>query len=337
MAEFNQIVKYLKRNDRNLYNQYKDCITNPIVLVNRLVRYYQWFFEIRDFTRLDLQDRQNKNYLNLFLYAMENDAELVNNFINYFTFSLRNAFDYNKRTWNIDLIFNILIHQSSNNEFDLVAMYILMAATFDRFIKFFQNFECKEKLMMSPDEVFELFLLIVNQEFYNDLKHEIINKRKNSFYHKKPDIEIKLPLKENDLIKLKKVEALKKAQTISENEFKKWDQQEALMELYKLKAIEEANDVDAIEQNNVLLDEQKQTLETNNFKQESLDDFDLDEYINHLYKRKSNYSSAPKKSVNKTFTIDEQLSVANKNNDEWVEDNKFKPNPNIKIIKIRRY
>ncbi len=311
MVELNQVIKYLKKNDRNLYNQFKDCIANPVVLVNRLVRHYQWIFEIRDLSSLDLQDRFNKNYLNLFLYAMESDNELANNFINYFAFSCRNCFDFNSRTWNIDLIFNTLIHQCSTNEFDLVAMYVLMASTFDRFIKFFYVFEPNDKLTLNADEVFELFLLIVNQTFYDDLKHEILIKRRNSFYHKQRDFEIRLPLKGDDLIKKQKVESLKLAKERSEQEFIKWDY-----------SSQNSNNYDEIEQFNDKI-------------------LDNNHYINQLYQQ----HLGSQQQIEKQQSIIDNLNNHSSENkiinevDQPKVNNypRFKPNPNIKIIKLRAF
>lgn len=239
MATLREITKYLKRNDKNLYNEYKDCITTPIMLVNRLVRHYQWIFEIKDFSHLDLQDRLNKNYLNLFLYGMENDEELASNFVNYLVFSLRNAFDFEKRIWNLDLIFNIFIHHASEHEFNLFAMYVLLASTYDRSIKFVLNLQINNKLQMELKEVLDLFELIIDQNFYDELKHEITLKRKHSFYHKEPAIDIKLPPTTEQLAKMKELAILKKAQAIAEKEFKQWD---IAKETKKNKLNEIAND-----------------------------------------------------------------------------------------------
>ena len=304
MVELSTVIKYLKKNDRNLYNQFKDCIANPVVLVNKLVRHYQWIFEIRDISILDLQDRYNKNYLNLFLYAMECDNELANNFINYFAFCFRNCFDFNSRSWNIDLIFNTFIHKSTSNEFDLVAMYVLIASTFDRFIKFFNVFEPKEKLMLSADEVFELFMLIVDQQFYDDLKNEIVIKRRNSFYHKQPDFEIRLPLRGNDLIKKQKVNLFSRTKDRVEQEFEKWDN---------------SSQFDFSNQNESLYQQEIgiQTPIQNQVSEQA--------YLNKI--------SNNEKIIDNVYHSEESNYIHEENNVE----SKFKPNPNIKIIKLRAF
>ncbi len=244
---YNQQVKqYLKKNETNLYGEYKSSLNNSVALVNQVVRHYQWIFEIQDFTYLDLQDRANKNYLNLFMYGLEQSEELANDFINYFVFSFRNAYNVETKKWSLDLIFNTFIHQASYHEFDLIAMYALIGATYDRFPKFFPHLKINPKLSMGLEQVIDFFELIVNQDFYNELKAEILNKRKNSYYFKKPDIEVHFPedrimdpkvrypwWKVSKWFKAKKpvgmsparqLELLKQAQSNAETEFEKWDE-----------------------------------------------------------------------------------------------------------------
>ena len=239
-ANYNtQVKQYLKRNEKNLYHQYRTSLSNPVALVNQVVRHYQWIYEIQDYTYLDLQDRANKNYLNLFLYGLEASDELASDFINYFVFSFKNAFDVDTRTWNIDLIFNTFIHQCSYHEFDLIAMYALIGATFDRFTKFIIRMKINPKLSMTLKDIVNFFELIINQEFYNDLKKEVNNKRKNSFYFKTPDIDVVFPSdrviepwerKHKSFKTVRKtynkkdLEMLKRAQANSEAQFEKWEE-----------------------------------------------------------------------------------------------------------------
>ncbi len=234
-----QVKQYLKRNEKNLYREYRGSLSDPVALVNQLVRHYQWIYEIQDFRYLDLQDRANKNYLNLFLYGLERSDELASDFINYFVFSFRNAFDIDTRTWNIDLIFNTFIHQCSYHEFDLIAMYSLIGATFDRFTKFIIKMKIEPKLNMTLKDVVAFFELIINQKFYEELKTEIYNKRKNSYYFKAPDIQVYFPKDRviepwehkrarnkttvRKTFNKKELEMLKNAQANAELEFEKWE------------------------------------------------------------------------------------------------------------------
>lgn len=311
MAEYRDIVKYLKRNDKNLYNEYKDTLSSPVLLVNKLVRHYQWYFEIRDFSKLDLQDRRNKNYLNLFMYALETDHELANNFINFFTFSLKNAFDIDERTWNIDLIFNSLIHQSTKHEFYLVGMYVLIAATFDRFIKFFDFFEPKEKLGLNPDEVFELFLLIVNQSFYEELKTEIARKRLKSFYHKS-DVQIDFRTHEEKEKMHERLEKFKLAQKIAEVEFDNWDVQGKYYN------------------NGANLQATNNQLNKNNNRFGDLNNQFMNAATQGFYS--NNNSMHNENSFNNSEQLDENQSLESQET-----KTKFKPNPNIKIIKLKTF
>ena len=133
---------------------------------------------------MNLQDRYNKNYLNLFIYALESSEELMDEFFNYFTNCFRIAYNNEIKEWNLDLIFNLLIHRSRDSEFDLISMYILIGSTYNRIRDYIKNTKVNEKIGFDGEVMLQLFDNIVDQEFYDEVKVEILNKRSNSFYHK---------------------------------------------------------------------------------------------------------------------------------------------------------
>ena len=244
ISNHQEVAQYLKKNDIVLYDKYKTFLDKPELLLEEVIRYYQWIFEIQDFSKLNLQDLCNRNHLNLFIYAFESKPELADGFINHFVQSFRNSFDYETRKWSADLIFNTFIHQCSEREFDLLAMYALVGATYDRFSRYLIRVHVDPSLNLAFKEVVQFFELIINQSFFDELKAEVDAKRQNSFYFKPSDTPINLPKQiaqgatsnptttnshgSNGIDEdtRRQLEALKKAQANSEAEFMKWDKAE---------------------------------------------------------------------------------------------------------------
>ncbi len=236
ISSHQEVAQYLKKNDIVLYEKYKPFLDKPAALLEEIIRHYQWIFEIQDFSKLNLQDICNRNHLNLFIYVFEQKPELANDFINHFVQSFRNSFDYVERKWSADLIFNTIIHQCSNREFDLLAMYALVGATYDRFSHYLIRLHVDPSLNLRFKEVVQFFELIINQSFFDELKAEVDVKRQNSFYFKPSDTPITLPTQrvvaseEDDADRAyldndtrEQLEMLKRAQANSEAEFSKWD------------------------------------------------------------------------------------------------------------------
>lgn len=172
-----EISKYLRKNDPALYAELKAFLNTPTPLLNKLIRNYEWMFIHNDLKTLDLSLRYHKNYLNLFLYCLDSSSELSNDFFNYFIHSLEIAYDAKTKKWDMDLITNILINKKRLYKYDLIAMYLLIAATIDRCHVFIEELEISPKIKLDINQICTLFTKIIDQKYYDKLKQIILDKR----------------------------------------------------------------------------------------------------------------------------------------------------------------
>lgn len=173
----NEIKKYLKKEDPALYSTFGKLLYEPVLLANQLIRHYQWIYLRGDIDNLLLDDRFNKNYLNLFIYALESSKEFADKFISYFVYSLQLAFNNKTKKWDMQIISDILINRKRAYKFDLIAMYALMASTYDRIIDIVEEVEPNVILKTSKKDILDLFNKIIDQNFYENLKREIKHNR----------------------------------------------------------------------------------------------------------------------------------------------------------------
>lgn len=176
--EKKELIKYLKKNDPALWRTIGKNINNPTVLVNELIRHYQWIFQMGDIDGLDLGDRINKNYKALFVFALENNIEFRDEFFNYILFVFKIAFDYNTKTWDKEVIQNILINNKRLFWFDYASMYTLIASSYDQIRPIIMN-----EFIVGPENdinkkyLVKLFDAIVNQKFFDKIKEQIKSER----------------------------------------------------------------------------------------------------------------------------------------------------------------
>lgn len=181
MAEMNEIITFLKKNDKALWKTIGKDINDPTVITNELIRHYQWIFLMGDIDSLDMGDRINKNYKKLFVYSLRENPEFRDEFFNYILFVLKSGFDFDDKSWDRSIIIDILINNKRMFWFDFAAMYTLIASSYSELRPIIMNeFIVDDEIGISKQDFIKLFDGISNQKFFNELKDLIKKERLNT-------------------------------------------------------------------------------------------------------------------------------------------------------------
>ncbi len=176
-----EFAKFIKKNDPTVWKTVGKNINNPTVLTNELIRHYQWIFQMGDIDNLDLGDRLNKYYKELFVHSLKNDPSFRDEFFNYVLFVLRPAFVESSKNWDRDILLNIFVNNKRLFWFDFAAMYALIASIYSEIRPIIQNeFIVDTEIGIDKQYFLKLFDGIANQKFYNELKQLIKKERLNT-------------------------------------------------------------------------------------------------------------------------------------------------------------
>lgn len=175
------IVKFLKKNDKALWQTIGKDINDPTVVTNKLIRHYQWIFLMGDIDNLDMGDRINKNYKKLFVYSIRENPEFRDEFFNYVAFVFRAAFNANSKNWDKSIVFDIMINNKRLYWFDFAAIYALIASNYSELRPIIINeFIMDDDMSITKDDFIKLFDSISNQKFFDELKSAIKKERMNT-------------------------------------------------------------------------------------------------------------------------------------------------------------
>ncbi len=176
-----EFVKFIKKNDPVVWKTIGKNINNPTVLTNELIRHYQWIFQMGDIDNLDLGDRLNKYYKELFVHSLKNNPEFRDEFLNYILFVLRTAYNENSKNWDRDIIMNIFVNNKRLFWFDFAAMYALIASSYSEIRPIIENeFVVDPEIGVEKQGLLRLFDGISNQKFFDELKRLIKKERLNT-------------------------------------------------------------------------------------------------------------------------------------------------------------
>lgn len=173
--------KYLKENDPALWKIIGKDLENPTIVTNELIRHYQWILFMGDIDELDLWDQSNKYYKQTFVEMLYNNDDFRDEFLNYFLFVMKVAYDDKVQHWYREVTYSILVNNKRIFWFDYSAMYILIAANYSKLRDLIvYRFNCDSKIGISKQAFINLLDGICNQEFYDALKQRIKKERMNA-------------------------------------------------------------------------------------------------------------------------------------------------------------
>ncbi len=176
-----EFAKFIKKNDPVVWKTVGKNINNPTVLVNELIRHYQWIFQMGDIDNLDLGDRLNKYYKELFVHSLKSDSTFRDEFLNYMLFTLKIGFNDSTKSWDKDIIVNIFVNNKRLFWFDFSAMYVLIASSYSEIRPIIENeFNVDPEIGLDKQNLLKLFDGISNQKFFNELKQLIKKERLNT-------------------------------------------------------------------------------------------------------------------------------------------------------------
>lgn len=175
------LYDYFKENDPAFWETIGKDFESPVIFLNEIIRHYQWIYYQGDLDELDLGSHINKYYKEAFIEVLARNPSIRDQFFNFLLNSFKIAYDYEKNAWYRKIVINILINNKNKYMYDYLAMYALIASSYNvlRWM-LVHDYNCDEKIGIPKEEFIKLFDGISNQEFYNELKNIVKNQRNNS-------------------------------------------------------------------------------------------------------------------------------------------------------------
>ena len=169
--------KKLKDCDYITYKLMKNDMKDPLLLVNNVIRHYQWILLHGDLSNFNLQHPDIKIYQDLFIFGLTSSKEFADEIYNYFIYTVSLAYNNKNKRWNSSLLKELIVNSKRLYHFDVAAMYILIVTTIEEMQNYINNININEKINIPHGKVIELIEKISTQKFYDEIKKMILGKR----------------------------------------------------------------------------------------------------------------------------------------------------------------